>query len=197
MSLFKHRHKYITPERLTPDEARERRLTALLEREQRFLEVQNFATTLERVRRDRSPENIKNRSTVTSGILNDRQMSGHKAALIAAALRTYTERDFQDAAKRQEYRRLRTAQQELENVRAHASDRRRFNPTGKNTASTIFGTAARLVGWNAVIPRFEFPAVTLPCIQRHAQREVMFAKGYAGRGYHTRKRRNWASGVPC
>ena len=83
MSLFKHyRHLYKEPQRFTPAEARLNRLTAMLERERRFLEVPNFPELLNNL----SGANSKKVFANTRRVVNDQKVSGHKAALIAAAL---------------------------------------------------------------------------------------------------------------
>lgn len=206
MGLFsKYRPNYLNPERFSPEEARERRLTAMLERERRFSELPNFQVKLDEVRRKAAL------SRVTKNILNEdaerlvkvRKQSGPKAASIAAALKMFTERDFADPQLRSAYRELRRRQGGQQNVVPSGSDKRRYNPTGKDFASTIYGTLARLSGvphalhsarWQA---QFLNPTKVIPCIQRTVRKEVMFAKKHAGKGYRTPKRRTWASGVPC
>lgn len=206
MSLFsKYRprgYKFKEPERITLSEARERRLTALLEREPRFQAVPNFEAKQKELQASRS-------RVTTTTIVNDDKTSRQKAASIAAALSIFQESDFVDPAKRARYRDLRRAQEALRyeiksgggrrKVNPTGYDQRSFNPTGKETASTRSGTAARIASAlkATFVPSFKMPTTVIPCLQRHAQREVMFAKGHAGRGYKTKKRRNWASGVPC
>lgn len=203
---------YTLPERLSPEEARERRLTALLEKERRFLDVPNFSEVQGRlagrarvapgVATERYREALKNSQSVAQRIVNEPQVRVQKAASIAAALKKFRESDFADEASRKMYRRLRQAQQDQQNVRPSGSDKRRYDPTGRDWSATTYGTAARvagvghrlLTGWT---PMFLNPAQVFPCIQRKVQREVMFATKKAGRGYHTRKRRTWSSGVPC
>lgn len=206
MSLFRNKYKYKTPERFTPAEARERRLSSLLEKEQRFQEVPNFARQLEAVRSQAQKERVK---SLAKQIVNDEAPSRQKAALIAAALKTYSERDFSNPQARADYKKLRAAQAAIYNRRSSGKvppsggNKSYFNPTGKDYASTVYGTVARLSGWtnvvseNTWVPVFARPSAVLPCIQRVVRREVMFAKQHAGKGYHTKKRRNWSSGVPC
>lgn len=206
MSLFKKYrpigYQFKEPERIAPAIARERRLTAMLEREPRFQQVPNFNVVRQKLQAERS--------RVTKEIISDDVKTGRqKAASIAAALATFRERDFSDPVKRSQYRVLRSAQLAHEaamqsgggrrKVNPTGLDLRSFNPTGKDHASTVTGTAARFSKRVAAafLPKFHMASHVIPCIQRHAQREVMFAKGYAGRGYKTRKRRNWSSGVPC
>lgn len=206
MGLFsKYRPQYKIPERISPEDARERRLTALLERERRFAELPNFQVKLEETRRkaalSRVTENILNENTRSD--VKGGKRTRPKAASIAAALSLFTEKDFADPQRRAAYRKLRNLQGGQQNVTPSGGDKRRFNPTGKDYASTIYGTLARLSGvphalhsaqWQA---KFLNPSKVIPCIQRTVRREVMFARRHAGRGYHTPKRRTWASGVPC
>lgn len=205
MSLFKQKYKYKIPERLTADEARERRLTALLEKEQRFLQVPNFASKIEAARSRVEKERV---SSLAKAIVNEPQIRVQKAASIAAALSKFKERDFANPQARADYRKLRAAQEALRNNRRNeqkvspsGGNKSYYNPTGKEFAGTIFGTAARLSGWTGLreswSPRFVFPSSVLPCIQRTQRREVMFAKGYGGKGYKVKHRRSWSSGVPC
>lgn len=204
----KYRSHYLSPERLASSEIRERRLTALLEREQRFVEVPNFSRKLEALRSTEADALYRGIKKVTDvpdrRFVNDRQTSGHKAASIAAALSRFKESDFADAEKRKNYRRLRAAQEAIrQNVRPTGSDKRRYDPTGKDGASTVYGTMAhvqnvrRALNMYSWVPAFVNPAKALPCIERAVRREVMFALGHAGRGYHTAKKRNANSGVPC
>lgn len=209
MGIFNNKYQYKTPERITPSEARERRLTGLLERERRFEEVPNFLNVQKRIAAERS-------RVTTTNIVNDGKISRQKAASIAAA---FAERDFADPHKRAAYRALRKfslghtrshneLMAELTKIKAREGQQKStpsggnksyFNPTGKDFAATTSGTVARIgrAIRTSFMPSFRMPTTVIPCIQRHAQREVMFAKGHAGRGYHTKKRRNWSSGVPC
>lgn len=204
----KGRFHYPEPERLNPTEARTRRLDNLLERERRYQDVPNFTFVQERLRAaglSRVAKNIVNEDT--RSVVKGRRLTGPKAASIAAALATFKERDFQDPAKRKLYRALRRAQQVPEVVAPSGSDKRRFNPSGKDHASTIYGTAARLTGVrhmlghslnaNSWVPSFLMPQHVVPCVERMVRREVMFAKKKAGVGYRTKKRRTWQSGIPC
>lgn len=208
MSLFKNKIKYKTPERLTPSEARERRLTGMLEREQRFAQVPNFSNSLEALRSQAQKE--KQFSALTSKIVNERSSRVQKAASIAAALNTFQERDFANPEARAAYRNLRAAAAALQQkngssqkVPPSGGNKSYYNPAGKDYANTIYGTAARITGWTQVVgknnwqPRFARPSAVLPCIQRLVRREVMFAQRHAGKGYRVKHRRNWSSGIPC
>ena len=203
MSLFKHyRHLYKEPERFTPAEARARKLTLMLEREHRFAQVPNFKSKLSALSQATPKKVLVN----TRRVVNDQKAFGHKAALIAAALSQFKDTDFADPKKRAQYRDLRKQQELLrfagkarggqQKVTPTGGDKRRYDPTGKAYASLTSGNIAKLSlrGWSQV---FRFPSVTIPCIQRHVRREVMFAKGFGGRGYRGRKRRTYASDIPC
>lgn len=194
-----NKYKYPEPERFSPTEARERRLTAMLERERRFAEVPGFMPKLDALSQAR-----KKTVNLSRTIVNEDKANLHKAASIAAALAQFSERDFVDPQKRAAYRALRARQEGLRNVQAKPVDARQFNPTGKGGfASTIYGTIPKFgavhargprVGW---LPNFHVPTSVVPCIQRAVRREVMFALDLAGRGYRTKKKRNENSGVPC
>lgn len=202
MGVFaKYRKFYREPERISVENARLNRITAEL---QKNIELQERFNRLSPVTR--------NIVTETRRVENDRLMGGHKAASIAAALSAFKERDFADPAKRAEYRTLRQMQEAWragaqpggqQKVKPAGSDKRQYNPTGKEFASTKYGTIARLQNVThrltaaAWVPAFVTGSAVIPCVQRLLRREVMFALGKAGRGYRVRHRRTWSSGVPC
>lgn len=187
MSKFaKYRKFYKEPERYTLDITRERRLASTLERERKQVEALSLA------QRERFKPAWK--------VDEDRSLVGPKESMtLSARLAMFKESDFADPAKRLEYRRLRAAQ-EQQRAKPAGADRRQYTPYPTvDFASTVFGTAARfgaVLGRHA-LPRFRFASAVIPCIERLVRREVLFAKGKGGRGYHTRKRRSWSSGVPC
>lgn len=179
-------------------------------------------TTLERERDDRPRSSPQARSLTVREFLETaarldeaRNAGGPKAGLTPAAalvlkkrLAEFRETDFGDPVKREAYRALRKMQENAARGRSTksqptGSDKRRFDPSGKDYAVTKYGTLARLYTNNSAtfskgwLPVFLNPAKVIPCIQRSVQREVMFATKKAGKGYHTRKRRTWSSGVPC
>lgn len=209
---FNQPKNYTQPERFTPAEARERRLATLLERERRFQDLPNFTLVREQLRTkvQREPPplsqaNLKKLSFSYSELVKDRQRYGPKARSILAALAMFGERDFDNPEARAAYRKIRNLQsRNWRNVQLGVADNRQHNPTGR-TASTVSGTLARLMGVrdamdvasSSWLPRFKRPEFVVPCIQRTRRREIMFAKGKAGRGYHTPKRRNIFSGIPC
>lgn len=206
MGIFKGKYHYPTPERLSKEEARSRRLTALLEKEQRFAELPNFNVARERLQ-------AAERSRVTQKILaapegkqlvKDHAANGPKAASIAAALgyrrpSDFTERDFGNPLLRAAYREQRRRQEGYRKVSPIGVDNRQFNPTGKG-AWKISGSPARFtraLNAESWLPAFKNPAQVIPCVQRSVRRQVMFALGFGGRGYHSKKRRNANSGIPC
>lgn len=200
MALIKRPHgvKFKEPERFTPAEANLRRTQAMLRENER---------AWKRLEAGLSQAQTKlAQPSLAKQIVNDVSPKRQKAASIAAALKGFTERDFADEAKRKQYRLLRQAQlQSSQKVRPTGSDKRRYDPTGKDHASTIYGTAARISGVANIAlglrdtfnPVFLNPRNVVPCVQRSVRRQVMFAKNFAGVGYRVKHRRTWASEVPC
>lgn len=192
------KYKYPEPERYSPEVARERKLAGALQASYQDRE------RLERVRNEALSQVRKKTVNLSRTIVKERPVAVPKAASIAAALAQFSERDFANPEKRAAYRALRAQQEGLRNVQAAASDKRRFNPMGEHGfASTIYGT---LVGKEVInargprlgwVPNVRMPTSVVPCIQRAVRREVMFALGLAGRGYHKKKRRTESSGIPC
>lgn len=205
MSLFKHHYHYKTPERFSAEEARSRRLAALLERESRFADVPNFAEGQRRVQeaeRSRAKKIID--APLTAELVKARLIDGPKAASMAAALGKkhpshFTERDFGNPLLRKAYRELRARQEGYRKVSPIGVDNRQHNPTGKGawTRSGAPARFTRVLNAQSWLPTFKRPHLVIPCVQRHVRRQVMFALGFGGRGYHTKKRRNVNSGVPC
>lgn len=194
----KYREFYREPERVSPEIARLNRISAALERERRLQDAYSLSPV--------TSEIVGNRRRLVEDALAERP----KAASIAAALRSFKERDFADPANRLIYRQLRSRQLALVHMRQQArqkvspsgADRRQYNPF-ESVFKSVFGTPARVGGsadklsgahW---LPKFVHPQSVVPCIQRMVRREVMFARNKAGRGYHSPKHRSWASGVPC
>lgn len=200
-----YRKYYKEPERFSPTEARERRLSALLEREQRFAQVPNFQNKLGQLRQEAGALSLA-KKLVNESVSQVRNV-GPQAASIAAALSRFKESDFADPVKREAYRKLRGLQeavkyrQDQERAKPSGGDTRRFSPSPY--PSTIYGTGARyglsgrLTPSSSWLPVFHLPWSVVPCIQRAVRREVMFAKGKAGRGYKVRHRWSEFSGIPC
>lgn len=210
MSLFKGKYHYKTPERLTPAEARSRRLTALLEKERRFLDIPNFPEVSQRQTRvaealSRAKKKLSDDPELAS-VKGSQRMSPKATSTVAAKLARYRSLSADEFAAlpqshKNHYRMLRKLQIEGVHGSPSGGDNRRFNPAGKG-ASTRSGTLARVAGvrnflQGGWVPVFVNPWKALPCIQRSTRREVMFAKGHGGRGYKVRHRRSINSGVPC
>lgn len=194
----KYRKFYTVPERVSPEIARLNRITATLEKERTLADRYSLSPV--------TSEIVGNRRRLVEDALAERP----KASSIEAALKTFTEKDFADPQKRLIYRQLRSRQIALSSMRSEArkkvppsgADRRQFS-FEKDFPHTVYGTAARVGGsahrlfGRSWLPKFLNPTAVVPCIQRMVRREVMFANGRAGRAYHVKHRRNWASGVPC
>lgn len=192
-----NKFKYPEPERYSPEVSRERKLqgalqTAYKERER-----------LEGVRLEALSQVRKKTVNLSRTIVNERPVAGHKAASIAAALAAFSERDFANPEKRAAYRALRAQQEGLRKVQPPGADRRQYNPGKADNFGTIYGTWASIGAVNARgprrgwLPNFHIPASVVPCIQRAVRREVMFALGFAGKGFRTPKRRTDSSIWPC
>lgn len=210
MSLFRNKYHYKLPERLSPEEARSRRLTAQLERERRFADVPNFLEVSSRLQRQaealsRAQKKLSADPELAS-VKGERRSSPKAFSTNAAILRRYkslTADEFAalPQAHKNHYKALRRASLEAKHGSPSGGDNRRFNPTGKG-AATRSGTLARVAGvrnflQGGWVPVFVNPWKALPCIQRSVRREVMFAQQHAGKGYRVRHRRNINSGVPC
>lgn len=197
-------YQFSTPERFTTDEARLNRINAEL---QKNVELQQ---KYGRLSRDLINETLVSGPSGYQGVLAKRPKA---VSTTAALLSQFKEEDFANPQARADYRLLRAQQtsqrdrtsnrRNSQKVPPSGGDKRHYNPTGKDFASTIYGTIARLTNWTNVTSGHEFKRgfaharQVLPCIQRNIRKEVMFAKGHAGKGYHSKKRRTWASGVPC
>jgi hypothetical protein len=200
------------PERYTPSVARERRLENALKKHQENIERQAKTSV--------SGAKKKYADPLPRSVVKDRDAIGPKAATIAAALATFSERDFSDPNKRAAYRDLRRQQELISgpgvlNVRRNAesgggqerskpsgADLRYFSPRKYESGfagSTIYGTVPRFNVRAAVgvLPRIRRAMAVVPCVQRAVRREVLFATGKGGKGYRTPHRRNANSGVPC
>lgn len=219
MGLFsKYRPHYTEPERYSPEVARERRLSALLEKERRFLDVPNFPRKLEEQKLKVDALSRANNAINALNKIknNDAQARRQKAGMLTAAMDALRPKitsagiSFENEPHRAAYVQLQerlkqhyAQEKALRDARKSSpsgANKSYYNPTGKDFASTIYGQIAGLhnkdlnAGWVQV---FKNPSQVVPCIERHVRRSVMFAKGHAGKGWHTKKRRTWSSGVPC
>lgn len=201
-----HRYpQFKEPERRSPSSiARSQRLTQLLEHDPRFAEVPNFAAKL----RDLSPAPLKIDIALSKFDNNKGLKQSHRKALIAAALSGFSEKDFGDPAKRAAYRELRRMQLKSREYTSRGGrqnvsggDKRFYHPGGRSSPVNRYGVFAEImqnpVMSSSWIQVFKNPSSVIPCIQRRERREVMFAKGKAGRGYGGKRRRTWSSLIPC
>lgn len=192
---------YKEPERLTADEARERRLHAALLRSRMELEAR--VEPLSRVNKEHL-QRLKDfeskfsqrleaarRATLTSRGPRDRKLAilglssllQKRASLVAAA----------DAERR---RNLRIKERNSQRVAAVAASRKYYSPYLLNPRSTSGTEAATYV--SALSRRvFKNPLTSVPCIQRMVRREVMFARRHAGVGHPGRRRHNPFSAIGC
>lgn len=117
-------------------------------------------------------------------------------------------RAFQTLLANERAQRTKLSEDGWKKAKAAASDRRQFHPQRGDfdfVASTKYGTIADTVlkkfvypkMWAKDLPRYLNPTIAIPCIQRHARREVLFAKKLTRKGIHSPKHRNSNSGVPC
>jgi len=201
MSQFsKYRQFYSIPERISNEDARANRLAAVLLKERQAAADYDALSQVA----------IKNQSILGRRPFEDPKVKGPKAVLTTAALLDqFKEQDFANPVARAAYRSLRASEnahraRSSQKVPPSAADKRQYNPTGKDFASTIYGTIARITNWTNVGDSgahfqrgFQHASQVIPCVQRDVRRQVMFAKNKAGHGYHTKKSRTWASGVPC
>lgn len=76
-------------------------------------------------------------------------------------------------------------------------DRSLFNYNPVRDIRTVFGTTAYLKAVSTPQRYFRSPTLVVPCLDRMVRKEVMFAKGHAGKGHRTRKRRGPLSSIGC
>lgn len=155
----------------------------------------------------RYPELNKNWDNSPSWVVKDRAAIGPKAWLIDAALAKFGERDFADPEKRKAYRALRARQEGLRKVQPSGADMRSYHPDKgtdeRGFAQTVYGGVAKIGALidrghrQSWLPGFHAASSVIPCIQRTIRREVMFALGHGGKGFHTKKRRTPNSEIPC
>jgi hypothetical protein len=90
-----------------------------------------------------------------------------------------------------------------QSAKASAADGRYYNPVAQSIRNprTDFGTEAfvRMVARPFLTSRsmFHAPSIAMPCVQRMARREVMFAKKHAGKGHRVPHKRNPNSSIWC
>lgn len=205
MGLFSHyRYLYKEPERLTPDEARERRVTAVLERERERLKV------------ERVPLSLANKSYVNQlkefEVKFGAELEARRARMDAINRTNVSSYPKSGALKAARSRLLQLEQRRNALLQAAAAERRQnsFKPSGGDrrlwtpyllNPRSVFGTEAFVKHGTRVrgVERklFKSPGLALPCVERMVRREVMFARGHGGKGHRVRHRFNPLSLIGC
>lgn len=205
MGLFsQYRPLYKLPERLTPDEARERRLTAVLERERERLKVENvslspankfYSNQLKEFQRKFGAELEARRARMDE--LNRSNVSSYPKS---GALKTARSRLLQLEQRQRTLLQAAASEKRANSFKPSGGDRRYWSPYIFNPR-TVFGTEAfvkhRTNRKGVERKLFKSPGIALPCVERMVRREVMFARGHGGRGHRVRHRFNPLSLIGC
>lgn len=191
---------YKEPERFTPAEARERRLTAALEKHQKALEARTAPLSpankvhLQRLKEFQSKfasEFEARRREVER--LKKAEPSMENSRRLSAAISGY----FQLKKKQTQLLERVSQTRRATSFQAIAADRRFFQFDDSFNPRNIFGNIAK-TSLDAVSRRqFSSPLLTVPCIQRAIRKEVMFAKGHGGKGHKGTRRYNPMSAIGC
>lgn len=188
---------YKTLERLSPEEARQRRLFAELGRQRKELEVRSArlspANEFHRKKLEEFESKLKNALEARRRNVERIRSKGDFRRLKTARLLLLQLTQRRDALRqRAELERRASLQQ------ASAVNRRSYLPRGFSVnPRTVFGTEA----WTAVSQGsrryFKSPLLAIPCVDRLVRREVMFAKKHAGRAYRVPHKHNPFSHIGC
>lgn len=196
MGLYQRgRYRYTIPERLSPEEARQRRTVAALEKARKELEDRPARLSPANVAH---LERVKDFQRKIQVELDARRAELKKEYRNPARKKAAISGLFQLQAKANEnLQRLRRTQSAIRRE-ASAADRRYFNPAGiLYNPRNIFGSEARtFVGSNGR-RKFVHKTSAIPCIDRAMRREVMFALGHAGKGHRVPHRFNPMSLIGC
>lgn len=196
------KYLYQEPERLSPSEARLRRVQSELDRVEslerarprlspvnkfHFQRLKEFESKFsdeidarrERVRklseRDSNEQSLRSRSLLKSAILAASNLQQRRTTL----------RQRADAERRANI------------LREASAPNRRYDLPGFLNPRSIFGTEA-LTGMSPFHQKFfKNPLLSIPCIQRAVRREVMFAKGHGHKAHRGRRRRGPLSAIGC
>lgn len=199
------KYNYLEPERLTVDQARQRRVLSELSKQRKALEADSlrlspankfhlnrlkdfeskFSGELEaRARhvdrlRKRLADDPDNRSVVRA----------HRVAMFGLfQLRQRRSALLQRAASEKRRNALRGA--------SMSANRNFFSPYLLNPR-TVHGTEARVVTSATSRRMFHNPLLAFPCVQRLVRKEVLFARGHGGRGHRGKRRFNPLSHIGC
>lgn len=194
LSKFGYHVTYKEPERLTADEARQRRFFSELTRQRKALEgraerlsqanqfhlkkLKEFESKFQSVLEARAREVrfAKTERAKKFAMLGLFQLKQQRAALLQRA----------DAERRRNYSRSQAA----------AANRNYYSPYLLNPRS-VSGTEARTYVSATARRLFKNPLSAFPCIQRVVRREVIFAKGHGHKGHRGRRRFNPLSNIGC
>ena len=201
------RYTYRTPEWLPKEEIAARRVARLVgDHERDASRIASYSAN--KAARQKKSQQAEKLSREIKDFLQkayDLKTGGQKERMRRSA---QLQRSLFLTLERERSQRTKLSEEGWKKAQAAASDRRRFHPQRQDfdyAASTRFGTIAHTVlskayypkMWAKDLPRYLNPTVAIPCIQRHARREVLFAKKLAGKGYRSPHHRNNNSGVPC
>lgn len=205
MSILKqlgYKHiEFRLPERLTPDEIRRRRLAAVLERHQKELEARtdrlspanNFhLQKLKEFQRKFQPELEARKREINRLYKSDPSV---RTRALKVAMFGY----FQLQTRQSELLK-RAASEKRRNAlfgQAIGANRNYFHPSSWRNPRAIYGTEAKVTVNASSRKMFRRPEMAFPCVQRLIRKQVMFAFGYAGKGYRTRKRFGPFSEIGC
>lgn len=195
---FSGSYLYKEPERLSAEQARERRLNAALERSRKELEDRTAPLSpankvhLQRLQefQRKFGERLEARRREVER-LRKLEPSMSNSRLLRAAIAGH----FQLKAMQAELlQRAGMAQRAKRLEASAAASRFSFHDFGFHP-STIFGTSAFLGKRGGRF--FRNPTIVIPCIQRAVRKEVMFAKGHGGKAHRGTHRFNPASLIGC
>jgi hypothetical protein len=201
----KNRYVYRDYEFIPPEEIYARRIARLTADHERE-DTKSFSTRTTPPYRQQQSSRVSREIDEFLQKLNDAPLRRQKEVI--GDFRVAKRSAFLNLLNAERSRTARLSAEGWKKAKAAASDRREFHPQRGDfdePAFTRFGTEAlRKLSptayprmWAKDLPRFLNPNIAIPCIQRRARREVMFAKKLAGRAYRTPHHRNPHSGDPC
>jgi hypothetical protein len=198
MGIFRNKYIYTLPERLSPEEARQRRFKALLEKERKALEVE--PARLSSANKFHL-QKLKEFESKFSAEIEARRVRLQKSSVLKSnPEHPANSRLFQLLQWRSTLQQRAAAERRARVFQTSVGDRRFYNPNKNDfIPKTRFGTNAWLKATVDEVARrmFHNPTAALPCIQRTVRREVMFARGHGGRGHKVPHRRNPLSDIWC
>lgn len=194
---------YKEPERFTSSEARQRRLFAELSRQRKELEVKS--TRLSPANKFHLNKLKEFEVKFGARIEYERKRADAAVRRNPSIVRSLSYKAAMSRLLQLQQRRAallqRAAEERRARLQARAVDSRSWNPDPvvRSYPRTKFGTDA----WVQLAPGVRFKQMvrsamlSLPCLDRMARREVMFAKKKAGRGYRVKHRKGPLSAIGC